>query len=158
MEGALGGTHRYLTAGTYIVTLTVTDKDGGSGSASTTVQVARILGTMSVDPSPINIDNNGNGQMIVTVFGTSAFDGAGINLSTVRIGHTAPDAGGNSVPKAKVTDVNRDGILDLVVHFVRGDLVTNGDLSSDTRFLLLDANLNDGRQIEVRAPVQVGQQ
>jgi DNA/RNA endonuclease G (NUC1) len=155
MEGALGGTHRYLTAGTYIVTLTVTDKDGGSGSASTTVQVARILGTMSVGPSPINIDNSGNGQMIVTVFGTSAFDGAGINLSTVRIGQTAPDAGGNSVSKAKVTDVNHDGILDLVVHFVRGDLVTNGDLSSDTRFLLLDANLNDGRQIEVRAPVEV---
>jgi hypothetical protein len=54
--------------------------------------------------------------------------------------------------------VNNDGILDLVVHFVRGDLVANGDLSSDTRFLLLDANLNDGRQIEVRAPVQAGQQ
>jgi hypothetical protein len=79
-------------------------------------------------------------------------------LSTVQIGHTAPDVGGNSVPKAKVTDVNGDGISDLVVHFVRGDLVANGDLSSDTRFLLLDANLNDGRQIEVRAPVQVGQQ
>ncbi len=158
MQGALGGTHRYFTAGTYIVTLTVTDKDGGVGSASTTVQVTRILGTMSVDPSPINIDNNGNGQMLVTIFGTSAFDGTGINLSTVRIGQTAPDVGGNSVPKAKVTDVNGDGILDLVVHFVRGDLVANGDLSSDTKFLLLDANLNDGRQIEVRAPVQVGQQ
>ena len=158
MQGALGGTHRYFTAGTYIVTLTVTDKDGGVGSASTTVQVARILGTMSVNPSPINIDNNGDGQILVTVFGTSAFDGASINLSTVRIGHTTPDVGGNSVPKAKVTDVNGDGIADLVVHFVRGDLVANGDLSSDTKFLLLDANLNDGRQIEVRAPVQVGQQ
>jgi hypothetical protein len=30
-------------------------------------------------------------------------------------------------------------------------------LSSATRFLLLDANLKDGRQIEARAPVEVAQ-
>ena len=158
MEGALGGTHRYFTAGTYIVTLTVTDKDGGVGSASSTVQVARILGSMSLNPSPINIDNNGDGQMIVTVFGNSAFDGTAISLSTVRIGRTAIDVGGNSRPKAQFRDVNGDGILDMVAHFVRGDLVANGDLSSTTRFLLLDATLRDGRQIEARAPVEISQQ
>jgi hypothetical protein len=110
---------------------------------------------MRVDPSPINIDNNGNGQMIVTVFGNSAYDGTAINLSTVRIGHTSADVTGNSDPKAAFKDVNHDGILDLVVHFVRGDLVANGDLSSDARFLVLDANLNDGRQMEARGPVGV---
>ena len=154
-EGALGGTHQYFTAGTYIVTLSVTDKDGGSGSASTTVQVTRILGSMSVAPNQINIGNNGNGQIIVTVFGTSAFAGTAINLSTARIGSTFVDVLGNSDPKAKFKDVNHDGILDLVLHFERGDLVANGDLSSNTILLALDANLKDGRQIEARGPVEV---
>lgn len=154
-QGALGGTHKYFTVGSYTVTLTVIDKDGGSGSASTTVQVARILGSMSVTPSPINIGNNGNGQIVVTVFGNSTFDGTAINLSTARIGNTSVDVRGNSDPKAKFKDVNHDGILDLVVHFVRGDLVANGDLSSNTILLALDANLNDGRQIEARGPVEV---
>jgi hypothetical protein len=110
---------------------------------------------MRVAPSPINIGNNGNEQIVVTVFGNSTFDGTAINLSTARIGHTSVDVRGNSDPKAKFKDVNHDGILDLVVHFVPGDLVANGDLSSNTISLTLDANLNDGRQIEARGPVEV---
>jgi hypothetical protein len=41
------------------------------------------------------------------------------------------------------------------VHFDRGDLVGGGALTNQTAQLVLQANLNDGRQIEARGTVLV---
>jgi PKD repeat protein len=51
-QGLLATTHTYATAGTYVVRVTAADKDGGQGSATTTVRV--VVG-LSNDPNdPIN--------------------------------------------------------------------------------------------------------
>jgi DNA/RNA endonuclease G (NUC1) len=155
VQGALGGSHQYFTAGSYTVTLTVKDKDGGVGSASTTLQVGRVAGSMDVNPNEVDISNSGNGQVIVTAYGNSQFNAGSITLSSIRIGHTAPDTEGNGSLMVSVSDVNHDGILDLVAHFERGTLVANGDISGSSTSLRLDATLTDGRQIRATGPVSV---
>jgi DNA/RNA endonuclease G (NUC1) len=154
-QGAIAGSHQYFIAGSYTVTLTVKDKDGGVGSASTTVQVGRVTGAMDVNPNQISIGNNGNGQVIATVFGGSQFNAGAINLGSVRIGRTAPDTQGNGALKVEIADVNHDGILDMVAHFQRSALVANGDISGGSTQLSVDATLNDGRQIRATGGVSV---
>jgi PKD repeat protein len=153
MQGAITGSRSYANAGNYTVTLRVTDKDGGVGSASTTLHVNRLPGSMSVNPNQINIRSSGNGQVIATVFGNARFDGAAIDISSVRIGQVSPDEKGNGDAKSSIADLNRDGIADLVVHFNRDELVSSGALGASTSELVLYANLTDGRQIEARGSV-----
>lgn len=155
VQGAIAGSHQYFTAGTYTVTMTVKDKDGAVGSASTTLQVGRVAGSMGVNPNSINIGNNGNGTVTVTVFGNSQFNAGAITTSSVRIGHTAPDTQGNGSLKVSVSDVNHDGILDMVAQFQRGTLVSNGDITGSSTQLSLDATLTDGRQIRATGAVSV---
>jgi endonuclease G len=156
VQGALTGSHSYQAAGVYTITLSVTDKDGGRGSASTTLRVNRIAAPMAVNPNKINIRSNGNGQVIASIFGNGSFDGAAIDGSSIRIGPLSPDTKDNGGAKLSVVDANQDGILDLVVHFNRDDLISAGVLGSSTRELVLQGKLNDGRQFEARGSVIVG--
>ena len=156
MQGAVTGAHTYQAAGLYTITLTVTDKDGARGTASTTLRVNRITASMLVNPNKINIRSNGNGQVIASIFGNGSFDGAAIDGSSVRIGPVSPDTNGNGGAKLSVVDANQDGTLDLVVHFNRDDLISAGALGSSTRELVLQGKLNDGRQFEARGAVIVG--
>jgi DNA/RNA endonuclease G (NUC1)/PKD repeat protein len=156
MQGALTGSHSYQAAGLYSITLTVTDKDGGRGSASTTLRVNRIEASMSLNPNKINIRSSGNGQIIASIFGNASFDGAAIDGASVRIGQVSPDTNGNDGEKLSVFDANQDGILDLVVHFNRDELISAGALGTSTREMVLQGKLNDGRQFEARAAVVVG--
>ncbi len=154
-QGAITGSRQYLAAGNYDIGLTVTDKDGGSGSASATLRVLRLPTGLNVNPSIINTSGNGSGQVTITILGNSEFDGSMIRLSSIRIGSATPDADGNSESKANATDVNGDGILDLVVHFTRSGLIDGAALGPATTVLTLNAELNDGRQIEAKGGVNV---
>ena len=154
-QGAIAGTHQYFAAGTYGIGLTVTDKDGASGSSSATLRVLRLPGVLEVNPRIINTTSSGAGQVIVTILGNQRFDGSMIDLSSIRVGEAVPDLRGNDETKAQVADVNDDGVLDLVVHFDRGTLVEDGGLTVSARTLVLQADLTDHRQIEVRGPIVV---
>ena len=155
VQGAITGSHQYFIAGSYNVTLTVKDKDGGVGSASTTLQVGRVAGSMDVNPNEVNISNLGNGELILTAYGNSQFNAGSITTGSIRIGNTAPDIEGNGSLKVSVSDVNHDGILDLVVHFQRSALVANGALSASSTSLKLDATLTDGRQVRATGAVSM---
>lgn len=154
-QGAIADSRRYLVAGTYRIGLTVRDKDGGSGFASTTLRVLRLPAAMNVSPRVINTSDAGNGQIVVTILGNSQFEASTIKTETIRIGSASPDTRGNGEPKASLVDSNGDGILDLAVHFIRSDLVASGALAPATRELTIQADLTDGRQIEARGPVSV---
>jgi hypothetical protein len=108
---------------------------------------------MGVTPSVINTSNNGNGQVVLTVFGNSQFNGSMIRISSVRVGQASPDLRGNGEPKTTVVDANGDGILDLVIHFTRSELVAAGGLNPTTTELVLQADLTDNRQIEARSTI-----
>src|SRR6185436_8976588 len=65
--GAIGGTHVYADNGTYTVTVTVTDKDGGSDTKSFTVKVGNVAPTLVV-PGPQMVDEGST--LSVTNLGT----------------------------------------------------------------------------------------
>jgi len=118
--------------------------------------VNRIEASMSLNPNKINIRSSGNGQIIASIFGNASFDGAAIDGASVRIGQVSPDTNANDGEKLSVFDANQDGILDLVVHFDRDELISAGALGTSTREMVLQGKLNDGRQFEARAAVVVG--
>jgi hypothetical protein len=157
-SSSVGSSRSFLAAGTYTVGFAVTDKDGATSATKfTTFKVARISTGLSVNPNKINIRGQGDGQVIVTVFGSSTIDASAIDIGSVRIGSVGIDTKGNDGFKSSIEDANNDGIPDLIVHFGRGDLVDSGALTNQTAQLVLQANLNDGRQIEARGAVLVSQ-
>ena len=92
-------THVYNTAGVYNITLTVTDKDGGSGQAAATISITTGGGTaINIDPNwiqqhgpgPYLLDQNGATYLLqtdVTTCGT-AFVISGRNVTFDLNGHT----------------------------------------------------------------------
>jgi DNA/RNA endonuclease G (NUC1)/PKD repeat protein len=156
-NSAVGSSRSFLAEGAYSVAFSVTDKDLATSARKTaTFRVLRIPTTLGVNPERINIRGNGNGQVIVTVFGTSTIDASAILLESVRIGSTGIDTKGNDSFKSSVEDANNDGIPDLIVHFNRDDLIGDRQLTSRTTEFVLRATLNDGRQIEAHGAVNVG--
>jgi DNA/RNA endonuclease G (NUC1)/PKD repeat protein len=153
---SLGSSRAFLAAGTYSVSVTVTDKDGAeSAGKSATFRVLRIPTSLLVSPDRINLQGDGSGQIVATVLGTSAIDVSAIDLASVRIGSTSVAKTGAGGFKAVVEDVNGDGLPDLTLHFDRATLVRAGQLTSGSTSLAVQANLRDGRQIEARGSVSV---
>jgi hypothetical protein len=71
--------------------------------------------------NPINIDNNGWGQVVIAIMSTEDFDATTIDPETVMVEDAPIAARGNSGRRKAYAnrDVNKDGINDMVVHVVR---------------------------------------
>jgi DNA/RNA endonuclease G (NUC1) len=156
---SLGSSRSFLAAGTYSVSVTVTDKDRAeSASKSATFQVLRIPTSLVVSPDRINLQGQGDGQVVATVLGTSGIDVSTIELQSVRVGSIGIAVNGADSFKSVVEDVNGDGLPDLTLHFDRAALISAGQLTSRSTSLVVQATLRDGRQIEARGAVSVGAQ
>jgi DNA/RNA non-specific endonuclease len=115
-----------------------------------------IAASLQVNPGRININEEGSGQVIVTVLGNSELDAAAVDVSSIRVGTVGLDTNGSDGFKSSVNDANNDGVADLIVHFNRIDLVDDGQLAIGTTRLVLYLDLIDGRHVEAIGAVRVG--
>jgi serine protease len=151
---------RFCAAGSYTVRLSVTDKDGGTGSAASTLTVGRNPVAVAA-PDAINEGPTGAALVPVTVFSRGGFDAASILAAGATLGNgvgaEAPLARRvNGTPYADLTDVDRDGRADLVLQFERTRLIANGDVNSAATQLVFQAGLKDGCvQVRGTAPIKV---
>jgi hypothetical protein len=150
-QGAITPSARYLVAGSYTVTLRVVDVDIGASEATTTVTVRRIPITIDIKPgssdNPVKLIDDSDARIPVAVLSTASFDATMIDPATVSLASVNVSLKKNGSLFASMEDVNGDGLRDLVLHFARSDLVTNGDLTARTTALTLIGSLFDGRQV-----------
>jgi hypothetical protein len=135
------GSQTYLTAGTYTVTLSVTDKDGATGSRTLSVNVGRRTVVAESGPDAIKVSDQGNGDIKITLVSDAGVDVSLIDVSSVRIGSVGVTQRGGRF-MADLQDGKR-----LALHFDRKALVDAGLLSTSTSELVLTANLTTGMQI-----------
>jgi hypothetical protein len=101
-------------------------------------------------PNSINLDAKGN--IPVAIFSTYDFDASTIDPTTITLaGAPIRMKGKNKGPHASFEDVNGDGLLDLVVHFVRDDL----DLDRDSAEAILEGITFDGERFIGRDSVNI---
>lgn len=144
---AITGSRQYCAVGSYTITMSVTDKDNGTGTASRTLQVTAIPVTVDVRQASVNL--GANGMLPVAIISSATFDATTLNPASVVLGNGS----GTDTPIAKrkngryyttVQDVNGDGRADLVLQFDIPTLVANGDLSLGSTSLVLRGILANG--------------
>ncbi|TYB98792.1 S8 family serine peptidase [Micromonospora sp. WP24] len=99
-----------------------------------------------------HINLAGTGLVPAVLRSAAAFDATAVDPGSVLLG--TPEAGGASPAKwadgsviATKTDVDGDGRNDLVLHFDKADLTSDGGLGPDTAELTLSGRLSDGGEI-----------
>jgi PKD repeat protein len=152
---------QYPSAGTYTVTLSVTDKDGATRSDGLVLTVTQPVVAISIDVKPgdsrnsISLTDPTSALIPVAVLTTPTFDARLISAASARLGRTAVSMRKNGTLYASLEDVDHDGDLDLVLQFDRAQLIANGDLTRATTQLTLTAALSDGRQARGSDAVRV---
>jgi hypothetical protein len=106
-----------------LVDLGVLDPNTGIGSVSQQYAAVRILGELAVQNVPIDVRPGGYpnsinikslGVIPVAILSSDTFDARTVDKSTVRFGATGTEA---APVKSLVTDVNADGMPDLLLYF-----------------------------------------
>ncbi|UCD28919.1 MAG: hypothetical protein JSV03_00085 [Planctomycetota bacterium] len=99
------------------------------------------------DPNLFTVNKQSKGRIPMELYGTEELSGGDINLESIMI------AGVASPVKSEVDDLNNDGILDVLMHFSRLDLIDALDLSALPAGTVVDvtvkaARASDGYPIE----------
>ena len=142
-QGAISASRRMCAAGTYTVTLSVTDKDAGTGSDDVQVTVGYVTVGLSIMPgsSPTSISISKKGTVPIAILSSATFDARTIDVASIRLG----DGTGAEVPvdqqkgryQSRIDDANGDGRPDMIVSFSVPQLIANGDLVQPTSTLVL---------------------
>ncbi len=125
--------------GSQLLTVTVRDKDGGLGSASTTLAA---INDMDVQPGTISLSRTGT--VSVYLYSTADFDAREASAASIRLsvaGSGLPPVSAatrNGVPLTSVGDYNGDGRPDRVLVFLCSDLRVAGLTTTRTTLLLED--------------------
>lgn len=99
-----------------------------AGSAGKTIPISIDIKPDGV-PNSINLGSNGN--VPTAILSTAVFDAATVNPASLKLAGAPVKAKPNGKLMAALEDVNGDGRLDLVVHFVtQGLLLTNASTSA----------------------------
>ncbi|MBN1188181.1 MAG: hypothetical protein JXA46_00360, partial [Dehalococcoidales bacterium] len=131
--------HIYSDNGTYTVTVTVADDRGGVGSDNVTVTVNEpefIMVPIDIKPggTPNSIQPNSKGVIPVAILTTPTFDTRAVDPASIRFGPAG------AVPdKYALEDVDKDGDIDLILHFKTRD---TGIKSGDTEAVLIGRTKN----------------
>jgi PKD repeat protein len=122
-------THAYAAAGSYLVSLTVTD-DGSPNLSSTDLTSAEIIAsipvTVAVKLAGSGIKIGGGGTQVIGVE-TNTRPVTDVNPTSIKLSTTYPDAGSVSQISVlskggSVGDIDRDNLPDMDVFFSRSDL------------------------------------
>lgn len=153
---------KFIPAGDYSVTLKVTDKDGGVGSAQTLLSVESFPVQIRIaspgQRKPINAKSGG--KLPVSILGSSDFNVEDIDLSSLLISNEigtgiAVAQKPNGDYFASTTDINKDGIFDLLIHVEIDALAQAGNFSPNTNELVVTGSLSDNCvQFEGRDEIQ----
>ncbi|MEW6306885.1 MAG: hypothetical protein AB1705_25765 [Verrucomicrobiota bacterium] len=115
------------------------------GYAQAFPQAVQIDIKPGVSPNEINLKAKGKTDLPVGVFSTAIIDATRLDLSTVTLGD--PRLSGVASPTSiTFSDLNGDGRMDGVLHFMQGQLISNGALNSSTTELQLLGVTLDGAQ------------
>jgi hypothetical protein len=144
---SITGTKTYFAAGTYNVSLTVTDNDGASGAQSLAVDVARRPVTGSATPGSILMTDL-EGDIKITLYSDNRANVTLLDLASIRIGSVAASAKKVQL-KADATGTN------ITLRFSRQALVDAGVLTPTTTQLDIIGDLSTGLQIVSQVPFSV---
>lgn len=117
-SGTVAGSHVYFVPGTYNITVTVTDKDGGAGSGVQSKTVKPVPVQIDIKPgsfpNSINLKSKGNVPVGLLSGAYNGFnvDVAAVDRASLRFAG-APDLGIGKSPQ----DLDGDGDMDMVFHF-----------------------------------------
>jgi subtilisin family serine protease len=103
----------------------------------------------------VNLGANGTLQVVLYGQEAQTFGLEQIRLDTVRLGSTHLASRPNGSRFATWSDVDSDGLTDLVLHFAIPELREAGELSPGTNEVTLHATLDDGRRLRATTNVRV---
>jgi PKD repeat protein len=142
-QGTISTSRRMCAAGTYNVELSVTDKDGGTGTDNAQVTVGYVVVGLAIMPNanPSAISLKKQGSLPVAILSSATFDARTVDIASIRLGNEVGTETGVEQLKGKyqfgIQDVNGDGRLDIVLSFSVTKLVANGDLTSSSTSLVI---------------------
>jgi PKD repeat protein len=146
--------HTYAAAGSYLVSLTVTDNGTPSlsNTATTSASVLNLIPAqinMKLPPNG-NMKVNGGGTQVVGVETTSipatSIDPASVKMSTTYPGAgTVSEISANASKGASIGDVDGDNVPDLVVQFSRSDInMLLGNVPNNTVITIVVTAMSTG--------------
>jgi large repetitive protein len=150
-------THTFVNNGNYNVVLTITDKDGGSTTQTTTVKVDNVLPSIVSITKPNKIDENqtvefsakaqAGGTTDVLSYSWNFGDGSEAVIGE-QVSHTFAD---NGIYQAVLTVTDKDGGVTKEAIEIKVDNVAPAIIS-----ITKPNQINEGQQIEFKAIAKAG--